>query len=116
MGGLLPGGLDFWVDVDHLVPFPLDLQVPFGDHVHHPFGELVSDDGVGDVDDPLLTHLLHLSHDWHVEHEVGVVTNLRQDALDGQAIILWNSKVAELAALHVLLGSAYQVLQKTAEV
>ena len=106
----MPRCLDLRINVDHEVVIFVELEVPVGDHLHHPVGKVIADDSVGNVDDPLLAHLGQLSGNRHVPLEVMVVADLVKHILNGQALILWNREVSDGITLDVAFDAADEVL------
>ncbi len=110
----MPGCCNFWIDVDHQILLLGQFGVAGFDLVEHPVAEAVSEQGVGDVHDPLLRDLQQLLLDRHVVLECLIVAAARHDVLQRQAFILGKVQVVDRRSLDVLLPSRYEVLQETA--
>ena len=113
-GGGMPGGCDFRVEVDHQVLLLGQLRIAGLDLGEDPVAEAVSEQGVGDVDDPLLRDLQQFLLDRHVLLEFLVIAHARHDVLQRQAFILRKVQVVDRRTLDVLLLAGYEVLQETA--
>lgn len=112
--GGMPGGCDFRVEVDHEVLLLGQLRIAGLDLGEDPVAEAVSEQGVGDVDDPLLRDLQQFLLDRHVLLEFLVVAHARHDIFQRQAFILRKVQVVDRRTLDVLLLAGYEVLQETA--
>ena len=75
--------------------------------------EFVAQHAVGHVDDELLVEALQLLLYGHVHLEIVVAPPGVQDLLDGEGLVLRYIQVLDRVALHVLLGAADEVLEKT---
>ena len=92
-----------------------DLFVPLLHHLADPGLEFRADDAVGQIDDELLVELLDLLGNRHVFHELLVVADLREDLLDGEALVLRDVDVLDVLALDEFLGAGDEVLEKAGE-
>ena len=72
--------MDIGVHIDHHVPFDGDLCVPSFNGVLDPFCKIITSNGIGDVDDPLLWQLesflflwKELNHLWVADEELAYI-------------------------------------------
>ena len=110
--GCLPGCHDLGVHGDHQVAILDHLLVSLLDLGHHPVGEVIPDQGVGHVDDPLFRELDELSFDGHVIHEVSSITSFGENFITVKSIILRHSQMLNIGGLDVLFLSADEIFKE----
>ena len=97
---LLEGLSNLRIHVDQQIFLSSDLPVALLDLPLDPLAEVLADDGVADVDDPLLGQLRQLLVDWEELEHLRILLEELEDVLHGQSIILWDMQVCNILGLN----------------
>ena len=78
----MPCGINLRINVDHHIPLLLDLQMSCLNLIHDPDAELVFDQCIRHIDDPLLRKPIEVLHVRHVKLELLIGADLVEYVLD----------------------------------
>ena len=92
-GGVVEGGQEVRVHVDHEIFIGLQLLIPGHDSLAHPLRKVLAHHGVYHVNDELLGQLGYLLVHREVLHHLWYSLGLANDVFLGESLVLWHWEV-----------------------